>query len=168
MIKVFLNYLLTAVFLVLLQVLVLNNIQLNGYINPYIYIMFILTLPFEIPKWTVLFIAFTLGISVDMLSLTPGMHSAACVFLAFIRPSILKLVSPRDGYESGTQPRIKYYGLSWFIKYTIILVLAHHFVLFFVEAFKFTSFFYTFLRVILSTVFSSILIIGSQYFMFKR
>ena len=42
------------IFLVLLQVLILNNIQLSGYLNPFLYVLFILMLPFETPKWLVL------------------------------------------------------------------------------------------------------------------
>ena len=68
MIKQILNFTLLFVFLVLLQVLVLNNIQLSGYINPYFYVLFILLLPFETANWLLLILAFALGISIDVLS----------------------------------------------------------------------------------------------------
>jgi hypothetical protein len=96
------------------------------------------------------------------------MHTAATVFMAFIRPYILSNFAPRDGYESGSFPRIFYYGLPWFIKYAVILVLAHHLVLFYLEMFSFSDFFSTFLRILLSTLFSSFLIIISQYFIFRK
>ena len=48
---VFVRNIIRFVFLVLLQVLILNNIQFSGYINPYFYIYFILLLPFDTPRW---------------------------------------------------------------------------------------------------------------------
>jgi hypothetical protein len=154
--------------LIAVQLLIFNSIQFSGYINPYIYVLFILLLPFETPKWLLLITAFLLGFIMDIFSNTPGMHTAATVFMAFIRPYVLNFISPRDGYESGTFPRIFYYGVNWFTKYAFILILAHHFVLFYIEIFRFGNFFSTFLRVLLSTVFSLIFIVLSQFFVYRR
>jgi rod shape-determining protein MreD len=150
------------------QVLIFNNIEIGGYINPYIYILFIILLPFETPAWITLSLAFLMGLLVDIFSETLGMHTSATVFMAFLRPYILSYFAPRDGYESGSYPRIFYYGLPWFIKYATLMVFTHHLFLFYVEMFKFQDFFATLLRVILSTLFSSILIIISQYFVFRK
>lgn len=154
--------------LLLVQVLIFNNIEIGGYINPYIYILFIILLPFETPAWITLSLAFLMGLLVDIFSETLGMHTSATVFMAFLRPYILSYFAPRDGYESGSYPRVFYYGLPWFIKYATLMVFAHHLFLFYVEMFKFQDFFVTLLRVILSTLFSSILIIISQYFVFRK
>ncbi len=156
------------VLLVFFQVLVLNNIQLGGYINPYLYILFILLLPFETPPWMLLLTGFLLGLTIDLFVHTPGVHTIATLFMAFSRPYVLDLFAPREGYETGTFPRLYYYGLEWFLKYTLILVFAHHLVLFYVEVFRFSDFFSTFLRVILSTFFSTILVVISQYFVFRK
>lgn len=164
MIKLFPRYLLSFVVLVFLQVFILNNIQFSGYINPYIYVLFILILPFETPKWLLLVLAFILGLTVDLFSGTIGMHSSATVFMAFFRPYVLKVISPRDGYESETLPQLRYYGAGWFIRYSVILILIHHFFLFFIEVFRFSDFFATLARVILSSVFTIILVLISQYF----
>ena len=154
--------------LVLIQVLLLNNIQISGFIVPYIYILFILLLPFETPGWLLLISGFALGLSVDMFMQTLGMHTTATVFIAFMRPYILRMIAPRDGYESGSFPRIFYYGFGWFLRYTLILVITHHLILFYVEVFRFSDFFSTLLRVVLSSLFSVLLIILSQYFIFRK
>jgi rod shape-determining protein MreD len=156
------------VVLILVQILVFNNIELGGYINPYVYILFILLLPFETPAWITLTSGFILGFIIDIFSETLGMHAAATVFISFIRPYVLSYFSPRDGYETGSYPRVFYYGLTWFVKYTLIMVFAHHLLLFYIEMFKFQDFFATLLRVILSTIFSSTLIIISQFFVFRK
>ncbi len=154
--------------LVLIQVLVLNNVEIGGYVNPYVYILFILLLPFETPAWMMLTLGFGLGLIIDIFSETLGMHTASTVFISFIRPYVLSYFAPRDGYESRTLPRVFYYGMLWFIKYTIIMVLAHHLMLFYLEIFRFQDFFAILLRVILSTMFSSALIILSQFFIFRK
>jgi hypothetical protein len=168
MIKVLPRNIFRFVLLVLVQVFIFNNIQFSGYINPYVYVLFILLLPFETPGWLLLTLAFLLGFSIDILSGTLGMHTAATVFMAFLRLFVLQVFSPRDGYEAGTYPRVHYYGFNWFLKYAAILILAHHLVLFYMEIFRFSDFFSTLLRVLLSTVFSLTLILLSQYIIFRE
>jgi len=167
MIKLIPRYIVNFIILVLIQVFVLNNIQLGGFVNPYIYVLFILILPFEIPSWFLLVVAFLLGMSIDLFSSTIGMHTSATVFMAFLRPYVLKLISPRDGYESETLPQLKYYGGAWFIRYSAILIFAHHLFLFYIEVFRLSNFFTTFVRVILSSIFTIFLVLISQYF-FRR
>jgi cell shape-determining protein MreD len=154
--------------LVLIQVLLLDNVMLGGYLNPYFYILFILLLPFETPRWLILVSGFLLGLSIDLFSNTLGMHTAATVFIAFLRPWSLSFFAPRDGYEPETYPRIHYYGLNWFAAYTAILTFLHHFILFYIEVFQFQDFFSTFLRVIISTILTSVIILISQYFIFRK
>jgi rod shape-determining protein MreD len=152
------------VLLILLQVLVFNNIQFSGYINPYIYLLFILLLPFEIPDWLLLTICFLTGFIVDLFSLSPGMHSFATVFAGFARPYVLRLVSPRDGYEPGSGPSMMTYGFRWFFTYAMLIVLIHHTSLFYIEVFRFQDFFRTFFRVIVSSVFSLVFILMLEYY----
>ncbi|HBL75167.1 MAG: rod shape-determining protein MreD [Bacteroidetes bacterium GWF2_42_66] len=168
MIKDLIKYTIMFVVLVLIQVLVLNNIQLSGYINPFLYILFILLLPFQTPVYLLLFLGFILGLTIDIFGNTPGIHSSATVFLAFIRPYVLELISGRDNPETGFSPRMKTLGIAWFIKYTVILVLCHHIFLFYIEVFTFSGAFYTLLRCLLSSVLSIILVIISQYIIFKN
>ncbi|MFH2095990.1 MAG: rod shape-determining protein MreD [Bacteroidota bacterium] len=168
MIKIIVRYIILFIVLVLIQVLVLNNVKFSGYINPYLYVLFILLLPFEIPNWMLLVAGLLLGFVNDAFTNTPGMHTMATVFMSYMRPYILGMFSPRDGYEAGTLPRIHFYGFAWFFKYTGILILAHHFVLFFIEAFRFTDFFQTLFRIILSAVFTMIIVLLSQLFMTKK
>ena len=149
--------------LILIQVLILNNIQLGGYINPYLYVFFILMLPFETPKWLVMVLAFIIGVSIDLFSNTAGMHTFASVFMGFTRPYILELFSPREGYIRGTKPTMKHLGTSWFLSYAGILIFMHHLLLFYLEVFRFNEFFATFFRVIMSSLFTMLLVVVSQF-----
>lgn len=154
--------------LILFQVLVLDNIQMGGYLNPYFYVLFIILMPFETPRWLMLITAFLLGLSVDLFTNTLGMHAAASVFMAFLRPWLLSIFSPRDGYEPDTFPRIFFYGFNWFLRYSLLMVFFHHLALFYLEVFHFQDFLSTFLRVILSTLVTTATIILSQYFIFRK
>lgn len=163
MITEILIILLRFLVLVGIQVTVLNNVQLSGYINPYLYVLFILLLPVKFPRIIGMLLALVLGITIDMFTNTLGMHAAATVCMAFARPFVLKIFAPRDGYEADATPNIKDLGFQWFLVYTTVLVLIHHFVLFYVEVFRFSEFFITLLRVILSAALTLTLIFISQF-----
>jgi len=154
--------------LVLLQVLVLNNIQLSGYINPYLYVMFIILLPFETRGWFLLVTALVLGFCIDVFSNTIGIHSAATVAMAFVRPAVLNVMAPRDGYDKNTQPHIKFYGFTWFLKYALVLVIVHHLFLFYMEVFSFKYFFTTFFRALSNICVTMTLVVVCQYITYKR
>ena len=168
MINLLLRNIARFIILLLLQVLIIDNIQFSEFVNHFIYVLFILLLPFETPGWLLLLSAFLLGFSVDLFEHTPGLHSSATIFMAFLRPLVLKGLAPREDYEPNTYPRVYYYGFLWFLKYAFILVLMHHIFLFYLEVFTFSGFFMTFLKVLLSTIFSLILIMISQYLIYKK
>ncbi len=155
-------------FLVIFQGLILNQVHLGGDIHPFLYIMFILMLPFETPGWLVIILGFLTGVSMDAFSDTLGMHASACTFMAFLRPRILEALEPREGYESGMKPTLQVMGLSWYLSYAGFLTLIHHLWLFFIEVLRLSDFFHTLLRVLLSSGFTLLLIILAQYLLFQQ
>ena len=152
------------ILLILLQILLFNNIQFSGYVNPYVYVMFILLLPIEIPSWLLLLLSFATGLIMDIFSGSPGMHSSATLLAGFVRPYILRIISPRDGYEQGLDPSMLTYGFKWFFTYTLLIVLVHHTALFYLEVFRLAEFFRTMLRVLLSSLFSITFILLIEYY----
>lgn len=164
MINSVLRYVVIFTLLILLQVLLFNNIQFCGYVNPYVYLMFILLLPFEIPPWLLLLLSFATGMLIDLFSGSPGMHSSATLLAGFVRPYVLRIISPRDGYEASLNPSMLVYGFKWFFFYTLIMVLVHHTALFYLEVFSFIDFFRTLLRVLLSSVFSITFILLFEFY----
>jgi hypothetical protein len=149
--------------LILLQVLVLNHIFLGGYINPYLYVLFILLLPFESPKWLLLVSGFLLGIGVDIFTDTPGLNAAACVLMAFGRPFVIQGISRGTGVEYSGEPSLSQQGFKWFFYYSAILVLLHHLTLFYLEIFRLGEFFQTLARVLLSSAFTLGLVFIVEY-----
>jgi len=164
MINSILRFGLIFILLILSQVLLFSNIQFSGYINPYVYVMFILLLPIEIPSWLLLILSFAIGLIMDFFSGSPGMHSSASLLAGFVRPYVLRSVSPRDGYEPNSDPSMITYGFRWFLMYTLLIVLVHHTALFYLEVFRFTDFFRTMLRVLLSSFFTIVFIVLIEFY----
>lgn len=155
-------------FLVTIQVVILNHIQWSGYINPYVYLLFILMLPVEIPNWLLLLLSLLTGIIIDMFGNSGGIHAAATVLIGFARPGVLKLIAPRDGYESETRLSPQVMGFNWFATYLTMMVLLHHSAYFFLEVFRFSEFFMTLLKVLINSAITIILILLGQYLFGKQ
>jgi rod shape-determining protein MreD len=149
------------IILVLLQVLALNNVQFLGFINPFIYILFIISLPVRTPRWATLLMAFALGLTIDAFSNTPGTHAFATVLIAFLRNGIINLFITID---EGNNPTPSFYTFSVanYVKYLVFMVLIHHTTLFFLEAFSFAHFWLILFKVILSSAVTILLILGIQ------
>ncbi len=160
----------TGLFLLLifLQLFLFENISLTRFeIIPNFYILFILILFIEIPGWALLLSAFFLGLIIDISYDTGGVNAASSVLVAFLRPTVLKLLTPRDGYPSGTSPSISEYGFVWFLKYGFILIFIHNLAYYLFVKLSFEDFFITISKTLLSTILVLILIILSQY-LFKK
>lgn len=156
------------ILLVALQVIILNNIQFMGYINPYLYIYFILLLPFETPKWLLLILSFALGLAIDIFSVSIGIHAFACVFAAFCRPMVINMLISGRETELKIAPSIRDMGFRWFITYTLFIVFIHHFLIFFLELYRIDELFNVFLRMLMSTSFTIILVISVQYLFYRN
>ena len=136
--------------LVFVQVLILNHINFLGYINPYIYILFIALFPVKNNRVVLILLSFLLGITIDMFLDTGGIHAGACVFIAYARPLILKS-SFGMIYEHQT---IKFSNVEFGSKltYFTLITVIHHIVLFSLEIFSFSKI----LLILQKTLFSSI------------
>ena len=154
--------------LVLIQVLIMNKVNFYGFLNPYVYILFILLLPFETPGWLLLVLSFSMGLTVDLFSGTLGLHAASSVFAGFMRPVIIKFVGEKPEYDSVTQPKLQQMGLKWFMAYAMLMIFAHHLFLNILDVFSFAEFWQTFIRVIVSSLFTFLFIILFEYIFAPR
>jgi rod shape-determining protein MreD len=151
--------------LVLVQVLILNHINFLGYINPYLYPLFILVFPLTGNKSLLIILSFILGLCIDVFSDSGGIHAAACVFIAWIRPVVLKY-SFGVSYQLNTL-KISTAPLPKQIVYIISMVLFHHLILFSLEIFNVNQI----LLVLTSTLFSgtfSVILMVSSILLFSR
>ncbi len=154
--------------LMLLQVWILNKMYLGAYVNPFVYILFIMMLPFSVPGWLLLIAAFGTGLLMDSFMSTAGLHAAASVLMAFARPSVIRLVTGRLEPENIGAPSLSQMGDRWWLSYTLTMVVIHHFSLFILEVFSFYGFGFTLLRIALSSIASIIIILLLSYFFVSR
>ena len=162
---------LIAALLVVIQVFLLNNIQLRGmldaFVAPCIYLMYLLLMPMGTPHVRIQFVAFALGFSVDFLSGTLGINTAACVLLAFLRPSMLKLLN-REERNKGTRPSVHLFGWKSFFWYAFTLTFVFHLALCLLEVFTLSDFHLTLLRALLSAAASTVLILMIELIFDKK
>lgn len=153
--------------LVFIQVFLLKNITLYNLSTPYIYILFILLLPFEIPNLALFILSFLLGITIDAFYDTPGLHAAACVLLALVRILFISVTVQKEGFDNEPEPTLSIMGVRWFFTYALILTFTHHFFLFSLEAFNFAELKYSVGRVIFSSMFTMFLILVSGLLFYR-
>ena len=145
------------VILILVQVIVLNNINFLGYINPYLYVLFVLLLPLNLSQYKVLFFSFLIGLCIDFFEDSGGVNAASTLVIAYLRPAILKF-SFGVSYEHQT---IKYYQtpITQRLSYISILVFVHHFVLFSLEIFNYSYIILILKKTLFSSIFTILLIL---------
>lgn len=146
-----LNTIRFVVFL-LLQILIFNNINLLGYLNPYPYVLFILLYPVNSNKSILLLTCFAMGIFLDMFCNSGGIHTMASLILAYIRPSLFKFAFGLS-YEYQT---VKIADKISPERITLLLlaIFVHHFILFFFEYFRFDLIFTILTRTLFGTLFT--------------
>jgi rod shape-determining protein MreD len=154
--------------LVFIQVFLLKNVSLYNLSTPYLYILFILLLPFETPNILLFALAFITGLTIDAFYDTPGLHAAACVLLALVRILFISITVQKEGFDNEPDPTLSIMGFRWFFTYTLVLTLFHHFFLFNLEAFSFSELQYTLTRFLLSSVFTVFLILISSLLFFRK
>ncbi|MBC3785100.1 hypothetical protein [Spirosoma utsteinense] len=147
-----------------LQLLLARNLVLFDYAFCFVYIACVLLLPNETSLTWLLVIAFATGIIVDTFYNTLGMHAAATVLMAYCRPLIVRAQIDVPGVESRIEFSLKELGPGAFFRYVFVLTLIHHTALFFIEASSLALLAPTLIRVIASTLFTSVSIVLIQFF----
>ncbi len=152
--------------LILVQVLVLNNIHFLGYINPYLYILFIILYPIKNNRSLFIFLSFLLGLTIDMFSDSGGVHAAACVSIAFVRPAALKFTFGAM-YDHQT---VKFATAEFVsnLTYISILTVIHHVILFLLEVFNTSEIILILKKALFSSIFTIILCILTIIIFGKR
>lgn len=155
------------ILLVLLQVFILDNVALWGFINPMVYIWFIILLPYGTPKWLTLLSSFLLGICVDIFAGDIGINAFACVFIAFLRPILLSSFSGNIDNPSQ-RPSISTQGFINFLFFTLSMTLVHHLLCFFISTFAWVEIIQVLLRSLMSSVITILVILLLDMIFFRK
>jgi hypothetical protein len=161
-------HILRFILFAVIQIFVLNQIEVGFGILPMIYPLMIFLLPVD-TNIVVLFLAsFLLGICIDSLSNTFGLHTSALLLFAYLRPWILKRFAPREEYESNKETNYFTMGPTWFLFTFGSLLLLHHFWFFLFEVANLGELFYVLQKTILSIIASFLLCVGLQIIFVKK
>lgn len=146
------------VLLLLAQVLFFSHINFSTFVNPYIFPLFILLLPFETPRLLLMIIGLFAGLVLDLFLGSLGMHMAACLALGYFRPFLINIITPK-GAEFEISPNIYAQGITWFVIYTGLTMLLYLGFYFIIEEVFFRNFFLLLMKIFLSTVVSVLFMI---------
>ncbi|MBT1706688.1 Rod shape-determining protein MreD [Fulvivirgaceae bacterium PWU5] len=147
----------------LYQVMILQNVVLFHTAFCFLYVAYLLLLPVETNPLVLMGIGFLMGFAVDMFYESIGLHAFACVFVMYVRNYWLSSITPQGGYDSNVTPSMALGGFQWFVVYALPLVFIHHLMLFYMEAGGFGMFWFTLWKTIVSTFFTTLVILIAQF-----
>ncbi|NJO24711.1 MAG: rod shape-determining protein MreD [Bacteroidia bacterium] len=111
---------------------------------------------------------FITGITFDFYRNTPGLHAAACVLIAYARPFLISVLTPKDPSEFNyREPSLKAMGWAPYAVYVAVLSLLHNGYVLFLEWLEFGSF-WAFVLKVLATTGISLLLIFTTELLFPR
>ncbi len=153
--------------LVFLQILIFNNIYFLGYINPAIYIAFVLLYPLKKERGSFLFLSFLIGLTIDIFSNTGGVNAAATLFIAYIRISILNFILRKNDYDYILF-KLKSLSLIKIFSFIFILTFIHQFIIYSLESFYLKDILSSSLKALYASIFSSIILFFSIQLFSKK
>lgn len=156
------------VLLMLLQLLVLNNVYMGGYVMPVLYVLFILMLPTSTPRVPMLLIAFGTGLLVDIMAGALGFHALACMAVAMMRILFADRILTRGENVVIEIPSIFSVTPQYYIAYLLLLLAAFFLIFFMLELFGFRGMGGVLLSTICSTVVTALLAVLYQWVFLKR
>lgn len=156
------------VLLMSLQVLVFRNFVFLQVGFTFIYLLFLLSIPVDAGFTTGMILGLVCAIIVDLFYQTLGIHASAAVFIMFVRPTWMKLIVPRSGYESNELSIIGNYGVSWYLGYAAPLIFAYCCIVFFVEAGSAQFFWHTITKALVSSVVTLVFVVFTQYLFYPK
>jgi len=143
----------------LLQLFLFNHLQMYGLCQPQVYVICLLMMPIVLPRWADMLIGFAVGLLMDVLCNSIGVHTAACVMVMYIRQPLLAFLVQEHERLTGE--------ISWqtvnreaFIKYAAVLIFVHQLTVSMLAAWSFQHFGMTLLQVIISGLLNFGIILG--------
>lgn len=160
--KTLLRFSLMFVVLVLAQAVIFNHIALYSIGLAFVFIYFIIKLPVNLSQSRVIFLSFMIGLAIDIFQDTPGVNALACTCLGGCRRSIIRLYIPREDDIIHTTPSIRSLGTAVFAKYVLTMTLVYCALVFTIEAFTFFNPAMLAMRIVASTLLTSLLLIAAD------
>jgi rod shape-determining protein MreD len=156
------------VLLALVQLLVLNNVYLGGYVMPMLYVLFILMLPTSTGRIPMLLIAFGTGLLMDIMAGALGFHALACTVVAMMRILFADRILTRGENVAIANPGIYSVTPQYFISYLMLMLGIFYLLFYLLEIFSFRGFGGVLLATVCSTLVTTLLAVLYQWVFLKR
>lgn len=156
------------VLLMLLQLLVLNNVYLGGYVMPMLYVLFLLMLPTSMKRIPMLLAAFGTGLLVDIMSGALGFHALACTVVAMLRILFADRILTRGENVVIATPSFYSVTPQYFFSYVMLLLSLFYLIFFTLELFSFRGFGDVLLATVCSTLVTTLLMVLYQLIFLKH
>lgn len=158
------------VILILVQVFILNKIPpIHQFITPYLYFIYILWLPYQMPRLSLTLVGFVYGLCLDFFTKTPGLHASACTTLAYLRPFLINiLISKDDPGFNYTSPAPSSMGWPQYLVYILVLSFIHNGWIVFLEFLSFGNIWYFLGKVVATTGVSFLLILITEILFYRK
>ncbi len=151
--------LLLSCFLIFLQLLIFDRINLFGFMNPSVYIIVLITHRYDLDQFNFIVVGFLLGFMSDVLGQTAGSHSLACVTISFFRPVITKF-SLGPNYDDFSTPFSSGILISNRVLYIFLIIVLHEFILNAYSYFNWTHTFTILKLTITNSIFTFLMIVS--------
>lgn len=164
-----LNYIFAFILYVFFQVMFFNYLVIGQVAIPFVFLLFLLMLPFTLPTSLAYVLAFSMGLIVDILSETyaNGLHAFSALLAMSLRPFVARLISPNVVRNLG-EISLASQNTIWYASYLFPLIFVHHFAYFFLDAFSFGDFFFTLFRVLSSSLYTFLLCFILCYIFYRK
>ena len=135
--------------LVLLLVLIVNHLHFFNVFHPEIYVLFLLCLPLQMPRWAEMLVGAGIGLIMDLFYSSLGMHIAACVLVSYLRPLLLHRAIQEPERIMGEVTAAKI-GMEAYMKIGAILIFLHQAIISILDAWSWSAAGWTMLTIVLS------------------
>jgi len=161
------NNILRFILLLFLQVTILNRVNFGSFINPQIYIIYVILFPYyNINKGYFLLSSFFLGISIDFFMNSGGINAFALTLIAYFRQSIFNIFMGQQDVKN--QISIRDLPVAKSINYIFFLTFIHHTALFWLENFSFDELMNMFFGIFVSSIYTTVIIVLSLSLLLKK
>ncbi len=155
-----------AFLVILVQWVLIQDLPLTQYGNPYLYLWAFLVIPFNTPRSTSYILAFLIGSTLDSLEQSGGAHTIASLVMVLAKPTLENFLY---GFkEENSNHTLGGLPLANFLPLTFLLVFIHHSLLFTVENSGFSQFSALGLRILMSTLSTVGLLTITHFLLSKR
>lgn len=147
------------ILVMILQVLLFDQLQLLGVCHPYIYVLCLLMMPITLSHSADMIIGAVVGLIMDIFCNSMGIHTAACIFIMFIRPYLIgAIVNDKD--RLNEQISLRSLGMEALLRYVVILVVIHHLIVFMLAAWNWAHIGFVLVETLVSSLVTISIIIG--------